>query len=272
MKRLKKRIGLAFSLAAALAVLLAACQQTAFTGRSQLSLVPEADLLAMSFQQYDQFLDEHPPVRGTAAAEMVQRVGQRLQAAAERYYAAEGLSDQLDGYAWAFNLVDDPQINAWCMPGGKVVVYAGIMPVAQDEDGLAVVMGHEIAHALARHGAERMSQGLAAQLGGAVLGAALQTESAATQNLFQQAYGVGVQVGALLPFSRQQESEADEIGLYLMAMAGYDPEAAAPFWERMTAAGGAGPPEFLSTHPAPGNRSARLQQLVPKARDYARRY
>jgi predicted Zn-dependent protease len=248
------------------------CTKTAFTGRSQLTLLPEGQLSAMSADQYDQFLAEHPPVENGNEAEMVRRVGQRLKAAAGRYYTANDMAHELAAYDWQFNLVNDDAANAWCMPGGRVVVYSGILPVTQDEAGLAVVMGHEIAHALAKHGNERMSQQMAVQLGGMALDTALQEQSDLTRSIFLQAYGVGAQVGALLPYSRKQESEADEIGLYLMAIAGYDTRAAAPFWDRMSGAGGSRPPEFLSTHPSPEDRSAHLEELRPKAREYGQKY
>jgi len=190
------------------------------------------------------------------------------------YYKAKGLEKELKNFAWEFNVVDDPNtVNAFCMPGGKVVVYTGILKVTQNEDALAVVLGHEIAHALANHGNERMSQGLVAQLGLASLDMALSQKPAQTRELLMTAAGAGAQVGLLLPFSRKHESEADEIGLYLMAMAGYNPAAAAPFWERMNKMGGGDrPPEFLSTHPDPSKRSERLKELQVKARAYARKY
>jgi predicted Zn-dependent protease len=179
------------------------------------------------------------------------------------------MSDQLRDYRWEFNIVEDSSINAWCMPGGKVVVYTGIMPVVQNETGLAVVMGHEIAHAVANHGQERMSQGLIAQMGGMALSAALQKKPEQTQALFMTAYGVGAQVGALLPYSRLQESEADHIGLIFMAMAGYDPHGALDFWRRMANTGkGGAPPEFLSTHPSDETRIKKIEDLIPEAMTY----
>jgi predicted Zn-dependent protease len=203
---------------------------------------------------------------------MVKEVGANIQHAAEAYYKAKGLSKQLNGYNWEFNLVEDPTVNAWAMPGGKTVVYTGLLPIAKNTDGLAVVMGHEVAHALAQHGNERMSQGLLVQLGGVALTVALAEKPAETQNMFLAAYGLGSQVGLMLPFSRKHESEADEIGLYLMAMAGYNPEEAAPFWDRMNAGGGERPPEFLSTHPSPERRAERLKELVPAAKEYKAKY
>jgi predicted Zn-dependent protease len=200
---------------------------------------------------------------------MVSRVGGNIQRAVENYFAKNNLSKELEGYAWEFNVVESPEVNAWCMPGGKVVVYTGILPITKDETGLAVVMGHEIAHAVAQHGAERMSQGLLQELGGVALSVALAKEPAETQNLFYAAYGVGTTVGVMLPFSRTHESEADRLGLIFMAMAGYDPNAAVDFWTRMAAQkGGAAPPEFLSTHPSDATRIADIKKELPEALSY----
>jgi len=199
---------------------------------------------------------------------MVRRVGGNIQRAVETYFAQHNLSDELDGYRWEFNLIDSKDANAWAMPGGKVVVYTGILPITKNETGLAVVMGHEIAHAVAQHGAERMSQGLLQQLGGVALSVALQNEPSTTQNLFMTAYGVGTTVGVMLPFSRTHESEADHLGLVFMAMAGYDPNAALDFWTRMAAQSGGNPPEFLSTHPSDETRIADLKKELPEAMSY----
>ncbi len=250
-----------------------ACSQTIFTGRSQLRLLPIATINQMSFQQYDAYLQENNVINQGDRVELVNRVGRDLVAAVEVYYKSIGKESELQDFQWEFNVVNENVVNAFCMPGGKVVVYTGIMRVAGNEHGLAVVMGHEIAHALAHHGNERMSQGMLAQLGMTSLDIALQEKPAATRNLLMAAAGLGTQVGIMLPFSRAHETEADEIGLYLMTMAGYDPTEAAPFWERMAASSnGQSPPEFLSTHPSPDNRSARLRSLVPKAREYAAKY
>jgi len=165
--------------------------------------------------------------------------------------------------------VEDKEVNAWCMPGGKVVVYSGILPVTQGEAGLAVVMAHEIAHAVAEHGNERMSQGLLAQFGGMALSEALSARPEATQNLWMTAYGVGAQYGAMLPYSRLQENEADHLGLIFMAMAGYDPNEAVTLWQRMaTQKGGTAPPEFLSTHPSDAARIENIRRLIPEAMRY----
>lgn len=249
------------------AVLLAGCSRAPITGRRQLILVPDSQLNSMALDAYQQFLSEHELSTNREEAEMVKSVGRRIQRAVEQYAAGSELD--LEGYQWEFNLVQDDAINAWAMPGGKVVVYTGLMPVARDEAGLATVMGHEIAHAIARHGNERMSQGLMVEMGGLALSRALAEKGAATRELFMKSYGLGTQVGVILPYSRKHEYEADHLGLIFMAMAGYEPGAAVSFWERMAAAkqGGA-PPEFLSTHPADENRIARLQELLPEARQY----
>ena len=224
-------------------------------------------MLSMSLQQYDQFLKENKLSTNQEQTQSVKRVGARIQEAVERYFAASGLSDHLKHYKWEFNLVEDKQVNAWCMPGGKVVVYTGLLPVARDDAGLAVVMGHEIAHAIAEHGNERMSQGLLMQMGGVALSTALSTQSAATQSLWMSVYGVGAQYGAIMPYSRLQESEADQLGLVFMTMAGYDPQEALGFWERMAAQkGGKGPPEFLSTHPSDATRMANIRRLIPEVK------
>lgn len=246
-----------------------ACQTVPITGRQQLSLIPSESILNMSFQQYNEFLTKHTVVKNTPEADAVKRVGQRIQQAVERYMASNNMSDRLQGYNWDFNLIQDESINAWAMPGGKVAVYTGILPVTGDETGLAVVMGHEIAHAIAKHGDERMSQGLIAQMGGAALSAALAKNPKGTADLFMTAYGLGTQVGVLLPYSRLQESEADHLGLVFMAMAGYDPRKAVDFWTRMAGAKqGASPPEFLSTHPADENRIRKIESLIPEALKY----
>jgi len=252
---------------------LSACSTVPITGRSQLNLIPGSSMLSMSLQQYDQFLKEHKVSTDQQQTATVKRVGAKIRQAVERYFATSGLSQHLSDYKWEFNLVDDPQVNAWCMPGGKVVVYSGILPVARGDAGLAVVMGHEIAHAIAEHGNERMSQGLLAQMGGVALSTALATKSAETQQLWMSAYGVGAQYGAIMPYGRMQESEADHLGLIFMAMAGYDPNEALGFWERMAAKkGGQSPPEFLSTHPSDSTRIENIRRLIPEVvRNYPAR-
>jgi predicted Zn-dependent protease len=258
---------------AAFAILMVvACNKTAFTGRKSLTLIPDSQLNSMSSTEYRNFLNQNKTITSGTEFDLVRRVGNDLRIAAEQYYTTKGMQKKLAGYKWEFNLVDSKDVNAFCMPGGKVVIYTGILPITQNEDALAVVMGHEIAHALADHGNERMTQGLIAQFGLASLDFALQNKPAETRNILLGAVGAGAQLGVLLPFSRKHESEADEIGLYLMAMAGYNPSEAAPFWARMNRGGGARPPEFMSTHPDPSKRSERLKSLQAKARAYGIRY
>jgi len=248
-----------------------ACSKVPITGRSQLSLVPSEQILPMSFQNYDEFMAKNKKSTDKHATARVKKVGQRIQYAVERYFREHQLSHLLDGYQWEFNLVANSQVNAWCMPGGKVVVYSGILPIAKGESGLAVVMGHEIAHAVANHGSERMSQGLLVQMGGIGLSAALSQYPAATQNLWMSAYGGASQVGLMLPYSRLHESEADRLGLIFMSMAGYDPHHAVGFWQRMAAKkGGKASVEFLSTHPSDQTRIENIKELISEAMRYYR--
>jgi predicted Zn-dependent protease len=260
---------LRFIVSTLLLTLLCACSSVPITGRSQLNLIPGSSMLSMSLTEYDSFLKEHKLSTNKEQTEMVKRVGARIQGAVEQYFAANNMSSKLAGYKWEFNLVEDKQVNAWCMPGGKVVVYTGILPVTQGEAGLAVVMGHEIAHAVAEHGNERMSQELLAKYGGVALDTALTSQAAETKQLWMSVYGVGTKYGALMPYSRLQESEADQLGLIFMAMAGYDPNQAVSFWQRMASQkGGQAPPEFLSTHPSDATRIENIKRLVPEAQKY----
>ncbi|MEK7249666.1 MAG: M48 family metallopeptidase [Bacteroidota bacterium] len=245
------------------------CSPVPITGRKRLSLIPASQILGMSYSEYGNFLKSNKLSTDVQATAMVKRIGTRVQGAVERYFKEKGIEESLQGYQWEFNLVEDKQVNAWCMPGGKVVVYTGILSVTKTEEGLAVVMGHEIAHAVAEHGNERMSQGLLAQLGGVALDVALKDKPEQTRNLWMGAYGLGAQVGVLLPFNRTQESEADELGLTFMAMAGYNPNEAVTFWQRMAAnKGGQAPPEFLSTHPSDETRIRQIQEHMPAAMKY----
>lgn len=254
-------------------LLIIACSKVAFTGRKQMRMLPESQLSAMALTEYQQFLQQNKLSTNQHQSRMVKEVGSNLQRATEQYYRAIGKAADLQNFNWEFNLVENNQVNAWCMPGGKVVIYTGIMPITQNTDALAILMGHEMAHALAFHGNERMSQMLVAQLGGVALEVATHEQPEQTRDLFRLAYGVGAQLGALLPFSRKHETEADEIGLYIAAMAGYDIREAVPFWERMNAkSGGSSVPEFLSTHPNPGKRSQTLEKLQSKALEYRTKY
>jgi predicted Zn-dependent protease len=254
--------------AVALTTLLAACATVPITGRKQLSLIPDSQMNSMSFSQYDQVLAESKLSKDAAATAQVKRVGAKIQGAVEKYFQQQGQSQQLDGYAWEFNLIEGDQVNAWCMPGGKVAFYTGILPVCKDDAGIAVVMGHEVAHAIARHGGERMSQQMALELGGMALSEAMSSKPEQTQALWMGVFGVGAQYGVMLPFSRQHESEADRLGLVFMAMAGYDPRQAPKFWERMAAEGGSAPPEFLSTHPSDATRIRQLNEYMAEALPY----
>ena len=249
-----------------------ACSTNPLTKKSQLTLLPESELQAMGTQQYQQFLSQSRVVSASnnRDAEMVRRVGQRITRAVSEYYAQNGMTDKLNGFNWEYNLVDDKAVNAWCMPGGKIVVYTGLLPISQNEAALAVVVGHEVSHALLQHGNQRMSQGLLQELGGVALSVAVANKPAETQNLFLAAYGAGTTVGIALPFSRKQELEADRFGLIWTAMAGYNPQEAIALWERMERAsqGGQKPPEFLSTHPSEGTRIDELQKYMPEAMKY----
>lgn len=251
----------------ALSAAMVACTTNPITGRKSLQLANNQQIEAMALQQYKEALAQSKVISGTTAATQVKNVGKRIANAANNYYRSIGQQDALASYNWEFNLLDDKQINAWCMPGGKVAVYTGLLPVSQTDKGLAVVLGHEISHALAGHGNERISQAMVAQYGGAILGSTI--SSAQWANIFSQVYPVGAQV-ALLKYGRNQELEADEMGLYLMGMAGYDPRESQPFWTRMenASSGQNRPPEFLSTHPSPENRRADLEKHMPKALEY----
>lgn len=253
---------------ALLSLSLLQCQKVPVTGRRQLDFIPASEMQSMSYTNYKDFLGGHQLSSNSEKAAMVKRVGENIQRGVEQYMAQNNLSSRLKGFQWEFNLVEDPSVNAWCMPGGKVVVYTGILPVVQDESGLAVVLGHEIAHAIAEHGSERMSQELITQMGGTAMNVALVSKPAETKALFNTVYNAGSQVGVLLPYSRLHESEADHLGLIFMAMAGYDPSKAIEFWQRMKAQGGAKPPQILSTHPSDEQRIQKIQKELPEAMKY----
>lgn len=247
-----------------------ACTTNKVTGRKQLALFGEATLQQEALTQYQSFLSENKVVNSTSNkdAEMVKRVGNRIAQAITDYYTQKGLASELNGYKWEFNLVDSKEVNAWCMPGGKVVVYTGLLNITQNEAALAVVMGHEITHAVAHHGNERMSQGAIAQ-GLEIVGNIATANNSKYNSLFNNIFAPTAQIAVLLPNSRNQEYEADHFGLNFAAMAGYNPQEAIPFWKRMAAAStGEKPPEFLSTHPADENRIARLEGFMPEALSY----
>lgn len=250
-------------------ILFAACAEVPLTHRKSLKLLPQPQLLSMSLQHYDQVLKKEKLSKDPELVGMVKRVGKRIAGAAEAFLKELDRGREVSNYQWEFALIKDDKVaNAWCMPGGKVAVYTGIFPYTRDENGLAVVIGHEVAHALANHGNERMSHELLATMGGVALSVALAERPRATQDLFLAAFGVGASLGFLLPYSRVQESEADRIGVMLMAKAGYDPRGALPFWERMREAGGQSPPEFLSTHPSPDSRIANLKGYITETMPY----
>jgi predicted Zn-dependent protease len=244
-----------------------ACTTNSITGRKQLSLVSDAEVLTAATSEYKQFLSANKVLTvssGNNDAASVNRVGNRVVAAVKKYYASIGKSAELEGYNWEINTVSNKEANAWCMPGGKIVVYTGILPLTQNDAGLAVVIGHEVTHAIAKHGNERMSQGLLQQVGGQALSVALANKPQQTQALYNSAYGLGTQYGIMLPFARKDEYEADKFGLMFTALAGYDPRESVKFWQRMSAASGSGqkPPEFASTHPSDANRIAQLQGIM----------
>lgn len=266
-RKLQKPIG-ALIVLLVNALWLESCGSAPFTGRRQLQLVSDEEVLALSLQQYQEFMRTAPVQKGTANAQMVSRIGNRIANAVNTFYTNNGYASELNNYTWEFNLVEDNSVNAFAMPGGKVVVYTGLLPVTQTEDALAVVIGHEIAHVLAHHSSERLSQQVALQYGGAIAGGLL-GDSQIMQQLGSTVFGLGAQYGVMMPYARTQEYEADEIGLILMALAGYNPNAAVPFWTRMAQnSGGAQVPEFLSTHPTDSKRIARIESIMPEVLKY----
>lgn len=246
-----------------------ACSRVPITDRKQVSLLPETELVAMSLAAYNDFLDTSEVLKSGKNVDLVNTVAGNISKSVEKIMKEQGYADRLSDFQWEFHVVESDQINAWCMPGGKVVVYTGILPVTKDANGLAVVLGHEIAHAVARHGNERMSQQLVAYTGFTALDIALSNKPQQTRDLLLTAVGVGATVGVLLPFSRAQESEADRLGLIFMADAGYNPNEAVGFWQRMSQNGGAEIPEFLSTHPSDETRINNIQnEYLPEAMKY----
>lgn len=251
------------------AVLFIGCSTVPITGRKQISFVSQSQLFRMSQSSYDQLLSQSKLSSDVQKKEMVVNVGKKIAQSAEEFMRENGMEGEIKNYQWEFNLIEDEKtINAFCMPGGKIAVYTGILPVAQDDIGLAVVLGHEVAHAIANHGGERMSQMLMVQLGAAGLSAAMSQHSEQTKQLLLKAYGAGANVGLILPYSRSHELEADHIGLILMARAGYNPREAIPFWKRMNKLGGERPYEFLSTHPTPEKRIKDIKKELPDAMKY----
>lgn len=245
------------------------CSTVPVTGRKQLLIMPESEMVQMSLASYDSFLKENKLSKDAVGTKRVKTVGARIAAAVEAYLKSKGQEELIKDFQWEFNLVQGNEINAWCMPGGKVVVYEGILPVCKDDDGLAVVMGHEIAHAIARHGNERMSQQMLLEAGSAAAAYALKDKPETTKALLGTAIGLGSNYGVVLPFSRKHEYEADRLGLIFMTIAGYNPEKAVDFWTRMASAtAGQKVPEFMSTHPSDANRIAQIKALLPEALEY----
>ena len=256
-----------------LLLIVASCAKNPFTGKKSLNFVSNSELFPSAFQQYGAFLKENKVITNTTDAKRVETVGMKIKAAAEKWLNANGQAGYLNDYKWEYKLVESKEVNAWCMPGGKIVVYSGILPITKDDAGLATVMGHEVSHALANHGAQRMSASQLQQLGAVGVAVATGSQTAEKQQMWQQYYGIGSQVGVMLPFSRGHESEADMIGLTLMAIAGYNPDQSVLFWERMSAkSGGQAPPEFMSTHPSDATRIAKLKELIPQAKAEAAKY
>ncbi len=248
----------------------AGCSEVGITGRRQFTVVPDSVINSLSLQQYSQFLSENRVSGDTVKSEMVQRVGERIVQGVDAFCRQHMERNPFAGYQWEFSLIENEAVNAFAMPGGKVVVYTGLLPMAQSETGLAVVMGHEIAHVFARHGNERMSHQLLVQMGGIAVDQALKKKPEATRSLFSASYGLGAQLAFLLPYSRVHESEADRLGLTFMALGGYDPREAVTFWQRMAAQkeGSAQTPELLSTHPADATRIQNIKKHLPDALSY----
>ena len=249
-------------------LLLSSCGSVPITGRKQILLVSDQEVLTSSLTQYSEYMKSAPVSSNASGKNMVTRVGKKIAAATEQYLKANGLSAELSNFSWEFNLVKDNQVNAFCMPGGKIVVYEGLLKLVSSDDELAVVLGHEVAHAVAKHSNERMSQQLMTQYGAQILTQALSNKSAAIQKAGSTIYGLGAQYGLTLPFSRKHESEADYMGLIFMTMAGYDPNVAITFWQKMSASGGTKVPEFMSTHPSDATRINDIKKILPELNKY----
>ena len=255
-----------FLLTAMVALLLSGCSKVPISGRSQLNLVSDSEVLQSSLASYREYISKAPKSTQTVKCEQVTRVGRKIAAATESYLNSHGMSDQVKNFAWEFNLVKDSQLNAFCMPGGKIVVYEGIMNIISSDDELAVVLGHEVAHAVAKHSNERLSQQKALEYGGTILSAITQNASQNTKSIASQVFGLGANYGVMLPFSRKHETEADNIGLVLMTMAGYNPDCALTFWQKMSASSSNTKAEFMSTHPSDATRISNLQKQLPKVK------
>lgn len=254
--------------AVSMLLLLTGCGSVALTGRKQLLLVSDSEVMSLSNSSFQDYMKTAKPSTNAANTAMVVRVGKRIAGAVETYLRNNGMAGEVQNFAWEFHLVQDQEPNAFCMPGGKIVVNEGILPYTQTEEGLAIVLGHEVGHAVAKHSAERLSQQMVASYGGQILSGVLANKSATTQMLAQQVYGLGAQYGVMLPYSRKNESEADHLGLVFAAMAGYNPQAAVSFWQRMASSGSQKVPEFMSTHPSDASRISNIQKLMPEALKY----
>jgi predicted Zn-dependent protease len=244
------------------------CTVVPITGRRQISILPESEMISMGLASYQDFMKENQVSTDKVNSALVKEVGTNISTAVEFFFAANSMESRLNGYIWEYSLVESNIPNAFCLPGGKVVIYTGILPYTLDKSGLAVVISHEIAHAVARHGNERMSQQLLLQLGGVALNEAVRDKPEETKSIYNTVYGIGAQMGVLLPYSREHELEADKLGLIFMALAGYDPQSAIGFWERMSSIGGEKPPEFLSTHPSDARRINNIREAMPEIMQY----
>lgn len=251
-------------------IFLAGCGSVPVTGRKQILLVSDQEVLTSSLTQYNDYMKSAPKSTQKTQSAMVTRVGKKIAAATEQYLRENGLADEIKNFSWEFNLVKDNQINAFCMPGGKIVVYEGLMSLVESDDELAVVIGHEVAHAVAKHSNERMSQQILTQYGAKILSQSLSQKSSAIQTIANQVYGVGAQYGVMLPFSRKHETEADYMGLIFMQMAGYNPDVAINFWQKMSASGKS-VPEFMSTHPSDQRRINDIQEALPQIKEKYRK-
>jgi predicted Zn-dependent protease len=250
------------------ALLLFSCTANPLTGKMTMAFVDNSLLFPSSFSEYEQFIAESKVITGTPQAEMVETVGNRIRLAAEKWLSAEGYGDYLEDYQWEYKLIESDAVNAWCMPGGKIAIYTGIIPIAQTQDGLAAVMGHEVAHALLNHSQQQVSAGVLRLLGSVAVSVITKDSSEDVQDLAMGAYGAGSHLLGTLPFSRKHESEADHYGLILMSIAGYNPEETLTFWERMDSLGGTSI-EFLTTHPSDTTRIKQLKEWIPDAKKKA---
>lgn len=252
-----------------IAVVVHACATVPLTGRKALNLLPESEMVTLGLNSYNEFMKDNRVSKDRAATSLVRDVGKDIAGAVNEFFTENKIQNQLKGYEWEFNLIENDSVpNAFALPGGKVAVYSGILPFTRDKNGMAVVLSHEIAHAVARHGNERMSQAMLLQMGGMALDEAVKQKPEQTRGIYNAIYGIGAQLGIMLPYSRDHELEADKLGLIFMAMAGYDPESAIPFWERMARSGGPKPPEFMSTHPSDESRIKKIKAAMPAAMKY----